>query len=69
MHVIHQCENGNTVTSDTPKLDAYKQAAYIQNVLCRRYSLIAHADGSFVLVGDGLAAITFAPRSLTPDRA
>jgi hypothetical protein len=44
-----------------PKREAYKQAAYILNVLGRRYSLTAHEDGAYTITGDGLASLTFAP--------
>lgn len=54
-------KHGPTVESDNPKLDAYKQAAYIQNSLGRRYSLTSHADGSYTVAGDGIDSITFEP--------
>ena len=53
--------HGPTVESDNPKIDAYKQAAHIQNVLGRRYSLTSHEDGHYTVAGDGLEPITFAP--------
>jgi hypothetical protein len=57
--------HGDTIHSHTPKLDALKQAAYIQNMLGRRYSLTDHGDGAITVQGDGLAALTFSPGTLT----
>jgi len=58
--IIYQGPHGDTVTADDPRLAAYKQAAYILRQ-GRRYSLTAHADGSYTVAGDGLEPITFAP--------
>jgi hypothetical protein len=58
--IIHQGPHGDTVDSDHPKLDAYKQAAYIRR-MGRNYQLTAHDDGSYTVAGDGLEPITFAP--------
>jgi hypothetical protein len=59
--VIFTGPHGPTVNSDNPKIDAYKQAAMIQNTLGRRYSLTAHEDGAYTVAGDGLEPITFQP--------
>jgi hypothetical protein len=56
--VIYQGAHGNTVGSENPKLDAYKQMALIASQ-GRRYRLIAQADGSYTIEGDGLARLTF----------
>jgi len=56
--------HGATMHSHTPRLDALKQAAYIQNVLGRRYTMTEHADGAVTIQG-GLAALTFSPGTLT----
>ena len=58
---IYQSEHGNTVETKDPKLEAYKQAAYILNVLGRRYSMTVHEDGAFTVTGDDLASLTFQP--------
>lgn len=58
---IFQGAHGPTVAAANPKLDAYKQAAYVQNVLGRRYSLTCHADGAYTVAGDGLEPLTFEP--------
>ena len=58
--VIEKGKSGDTVYVDNPKMAAYKQMAYIQNILGRHYSLICHADGRFTVNGDGLASITYA---------
>ena len=60
-HVIERGPHGDTVTVANPKLEAYKQAAYVQNVLGRRYSLTCRPDGTYTVQGDGLAALTFRP--------
>lgn len=57
--VIYAGKHGPSVQSDNPKLDAYKQAAQIQNVLRRNYSLTCHEDGAYTVAGDGLEPITF----------
>ncbi len=62
---IFQGEHGPTVAAANPKLDAYKQAAYVQNVLGRRYRLTCHADGAYTVAGDGLNPLTFAPEQAT----
>lgn len=59
--VIEQGPHGDTVTVANPKLEAYKQAAYVQNVLGRRYGLTCRPDGTYTVQGDGLAALTFQP--------
>jgi len=58
---IYQTPRGDTVAVDDPRREAYKQAAYIVNVLGRRYSMTAHEDGAFTVQGDGLASLTFEP--------
>ena len=58
---IYQTKYGNTVTAEDPRREAYKQAAYILNVLGRRYSMTAHEDGAFTVTGDGLAGLTLEP--------
>ena len=58
---IYQTRRGDTVAVEDPRREAYKQAAYIVNVLGRRYSMTAHEDGAFTVQGDGLASITFEP--------
>ena len=50
--------HGDTVGSDNPKVDAYKQMSLIAR-LGRRYRLTVHADGAYTVAGDGLAEITF----------
>ena len=57
--VIYQGPHGDTVDADDPRLAAYKQAAYVRNVLDRNYSLTVHVDGSYTVSGDGLQPITF----------
>ena len=56
---VYRTKHGDTVTATDPKREAYKQAAYIQNVLGRRYSIVAHEDGAVTVQGDGLAGLTF----------
>lgn len=56
--IIYQGPRGDTVESDNPKLSAYKQVAYVVNVLGRRYSITSE-DGSYTVSGDGLQPITF----------
>lgn len=64
-NVIYQGPHGQTVASDDPKLDAYKQMAYLQK--CGTgYRLTAQADGSYTVAGDGLEPITFEPRKADP---
>ena len=58
---IYQTRRGDTVAADDPRREAYKQAAYIVNVLGRRYTMTAHEDGAFTVQGDGLASLTFEP--------
>jgi len=58
---IYQTPHGDTVAAEDPRREAYKQAAYIVNVLGRRYTMTAHEDGTFTVQGDGLASITFEP--------
>ena len=60
-HAIEQGPYGDTVTVADPKREAYKQAAYVQNVLGRRYRLTARPGDVFTVEGDGLAAMTFQP--------
>lgn len=57
--VVYQTKHGDTVQSDDPKLDAYKQAHHLKNILGRKYELIAHEDGSYTVKSPGLASITF----------
>ena len=52
---------GDTVTVTNPKVEAYKQAAYIQNMLGRRYRLTVRPGEIFTIEGDGLAVLTFQP--------
>ena len=63
---IYQTKYGNTATATDPRREAYKQAAYIQNVLRRRYSITAHQDGALTITADGLASRTFEPFQLNP---
>ena len=58
---IYRTDRGDTVEARDPKREAYKQAAYILNVLGRRYSMTAHPDGAYTVQGDGLASLTFEP--------
>ena len=58
---IYRSKYGDTVSARDPRREAYKQAAYILNILGRRYSLTAHEDGAFTVTGDGLASLTFQP--------
>ena len=58
--LIEPGPHGDTVYCENPKIEAYKQIAYVVNVLGRRYSLVCHADKQFTVNGDGLAAITYA---------
>lgn len=57
--------HGPTMHSFTPALDALKQAAYLQNILRRCYTITDHGDGAITVQGDGLAALTFANTPLT----
>jgi hypothetical protein len=57
--VIYKGIHGDTVSSENPKLDAYKQAAYIQNYLGRVYQITSNLDGSYTVTGDGLNPVTF----------
>ena len=58
---IYQTDRGDTVEARDPRREAYKQAAYILNVLGRRYNMTAHPDGAYTVQGDGLASLTFEP--------
>ena len=58
---IYQTDRGDTVEARDPRREAYKQAAYILNVLGRRYTMTAHPDGAYTVQGDGLASLTFEP--------
>jgi len=58
--IIYQGPHGDTVESNHPKLDAYKQAAVIVR-MGRQYVLTCHDDGSYTVAGDGLENITFTP--------
>ena len=58
-HAIEQGPCGDTVTVADPKREAYKQAAYVQNVLGRRYRLTVRLGDMFTVEGDGLAALAF----------
>lgn len=60
---IYRSKYGDTVSAIDPKLEAYKQAAYILNVLGCRYSLTAHENGAYTVTGGGLASLTFWPLS------
>jgi len=57
---IEKGPHGDTVYCENPKLQAYKQLAYIQNVLGRGYRLESHVDGQITVWGDGLAPLTYA---------
>lgn len=57
--VMYAGKHGQTVSASNPKLEAYKQMAYIQNVLRRTYSTTYHEDGAVTVAGDGLEPITF----------
>jgi hypothetical protein len=59
--ILYAGKHGPSVESDNPKIDAYKQASYIQNILGSPYSLTSHDDGCFTVVGGGAAPITFEP--------
>lgn len=58
---IYQSKHGDTVSTRYPKREAYKQAAYILNVLERHYSMTVHLDGKYTIRGEGLASLTFVP--------
>ena len=62
-HAICQGPHGDTVAAANPKLEAYKQAAYVQNVLGRNYRLTARPGDVYTVEGDGVAALTFEPES------
>jgi hypothetical protein len=68
--IIYAGKHGPSVTSDRPKIDAYKQLHYIQNILRLRYTLTCHEDGAYTVAGDGLEPLTFEPaaadKALTP---
>ena len=65
---MYQTTRGDTVSCADPRLEAYKQAGYIRNVLNRRHTLIAHEDGAYTVAGDGLAPLTFEPEGITRGR-
>ena len=56
---VFKGRQGNTVISDNPKLDAYKQAAWVARS-GSTYSMMAHLDGSYTVNGNG-GMMTFAP--------
>ena len=62
-HAVYRGEFGDTIEVADPKLAAYKQMAYIRNVLGLRYRLVCQVDGVYTVVGSGLAPLTFAPLS------
>jgi len=51
---IEKGKHGETVYVDDPKIEAYKHAAYIQNVLHQNYRLTCHEDGAYTV-----ATLTF----------
>ena len=59
---IYRSKYGDTVDARDPRREAYKQAAYIRNILGRHYSITAHEDGAFTVSGDGLASLSFQPK-------
>ncbi len=58
---VYRSKYGDTVAARDPRREAYKQAAYILNILGRHYSITAHEDGTFTVTGDGLAGLSFQP--------
>jgi hypothetical protein len=60
---ILQGEHGPTVAAADPKVEAHKQAAYIRNVLGRRYRLTSRPGNVFTVEGDGLDSLTFQPEA------
>jgi len=62
---VEKGPSGDTVAAADPRLEAYKQAAYLQNVLGRRYRLTVRAGDIFTVEGDGLAALTFQPEQVS----
>lgn len=56
---IYKSIHGDTVSSENVKLDAYKQANYIRNVLDRITKMTFHEDGCITVSGKGIAPITF----------
>lgn len=58
---IYRTKHGDTVSAEDPRREAYKQAAYIRNVLGQCYNITAHEDGAYTVTGDGLASLTFEP--------
>lgn len=56
---IEKGTHGETVYCEDPKIEAYKSAAYIQNILGRNYRIISNADNSYTVEGDGLLTITY----------
>jgi len=63
--IIFQGPHGPTAATADPKLEAYKQMAYIKRILGRRYCLTCHADGAYTVVGEGLDPLTFKPEQAT----
>lgn len=55
--IIYQSKHGSTVYVNDPKLEAYKQMAYIK-MLGKRCRLICQ-DGAYTVEGDGLDPLTF----------
>ena len=58
---VYQTKYGDTVAAEDPRREAYKQAAYILNVLGRRYRLTSRPGDIYTVEGDGLAPLTFQP--------
>ena len=53
-------KHGPTVYHANPKVEAYKQCAYIQNILGQTYELTCHEDGEYTVSSQGLQTLTFA---------
>lgn len=52
----------NACEVDDPKIDVYKQMAMLSR-MGYNYALCVGADGSYTVQGDGLALITFKPKT------
>lgn len=58
--IYHHDQYGPTVDVEDPKIEAYKQMWYIQNVLFRCTQLEINPDSTaYTVQGDGLESITF----------
>lgn len=56
-----QTKYGDTVYTEHPRSEAYKQLAQWQIMLHLQTSATFHEDGAVTCVASGLAPITFAP--------